>query len=175
MIAKQQTFCKRKMQKSFLGVVWRGVAPPRQTTKFRPFILKKAGGAVPHARLAPHLDFIDKPVVTWWAPATTAKYLGAVIASSAAPGGADAEKARELFRSAADGLPIDSTGVLRKIAMTVRAEAFRSLRDLFPDEASGYLSEARALINGIPDRDGRWRAWLDAPGKTPFPGLSYWY
>jgi hypothetical protein len=133
------------------------------------------GEAIEDADLEPHLSFLDHPAGGWWAPATTAKYLGAVLANGAVPGSPAADKALRLFRFACDGLPVTVPDVLRKIAMTVRAEAFRSLRDLFPDEASGYLSEARALINGIPDRDGRWRAWLDAPGKTPFPGLSYWY
>ena len=134
-----------------------------------------AGEEVTEADVDPHRAFIDKPEVKWWAPATTAKYLGAVLASTAAPGGAEAEKAATLFQMAAAALPLDSTDVLRKIAMTVRAEAYRSLRRLFPDIAAQCLSEARQMIDGVPDRGGRWRAWLENPDSASFPGLSYWY
>ena len=59
--------------------------------------------------------------------------------------------------------------------MTVRAEAFRSLRNLFPEEAARYRKEAKELLAGVPDRDDRWKTWLETPDSAPFPGLSYWY
>lgn len=133
------------------------------------------GEAVGDADLEPHLPFLDHTEGKWWVPATTAKYLGAVLANGAAPGTPSAEKAISLFRFACDGLPITVPDVLRKIAMTIRAEAYRSLRTLFPAEADRYLAEAKGLLEGVPDRDDRWRNYLPDPAAAPFPGLSYWY
>ena len=91
------------------------------------------------------------------------------------PGSPAADKALRLFRFACDGLPVTVPDVLRKIAMTVRAEAYRSLHTLFPEEANRYLDEAKALLHGVPDRDARWRDWLDDPYSPSFPGIYYWY
>ena len=117
------------------------------------------------------LNLVDDPDAEFWLRATAAKYMGAL---SAATG--DSQMAKELFGKAVSEIK-DGGGdvVARKIAMTVRAEAYRSLRGLFPDEASRYLDEAKKLLVGVPDRGNRWRNWLEAPDAAPFPGLSYWY
>ena len=117
------------------------------------------------------LDLVDDSVAEPWLCATVAKYLGALKAVSG-----DADGAKCLFAKASQAIK-DGGGdlVARKIAMTVRAEAYRSLRKLFPDIAAQYLSEARQMIDGVPDRGGRWRTWLENPDNAPFPGLSYWY
>ncbi len=135
------------------------------------------GNSVGEADLVRHRPFLDHPADagTWWVPATTAKYLGAVLAASAVPGSRTADGVLSLFRFACEALPVGVPDVLRKIAMTVRAEAFRSLRHLFPDEAAGCLAEAKTLLEGVPDRDNRWKIWLESPDSAPFPGLSYWY
>lgn len=124
------------------------------------------------------LGLIEDTDASPWIRATVAKYFGALKAALG-----DAEEARWLFKTAASllsvasvmSIPGDDGKILRKIAMTVRAEAFRSLHSLFPNEAAGYCAEAMALLADIPDRDGRWRDWLEEPSAAPFPGLSYWY
>ncbi len=114
---------------------------------------------------------IDDDDAEPWLRATVAKYLGALAAARG-----EASDARSLFGEAisliGDG---GHDPVARKIAMTVRAEAYRSLRPLFPDEAARYLAEAKTLLDGVPDRDHRWRNYLESPAVAPFPGLSYWY
>lgn len=135
------------------------------------------GETIEKAELEPHQAFLGNPQGQGkeWAPATTAKYLGAVLAGSAKPGSPEADQSRCLFRFACEALPVSSTDVLRKIAMTIRAEAYRSLCNLFPEDAEIFLEEARTMLNGVSDRDNRWRAWLQSPDAAPFPGLSYWY
>ena len=100
-----------------------------------------------------------------WLRATVAKYMGALAAARD-----DSETAKELFGKAVSF--IGDGAVARKIAMTVRAEAFRSLRGRFPDVSSRYREEAKGLLVDIPDR---WRVWLENPDTAPFPALSYWY
>lgn len=117
------------------------------------------------------LGLVDDDDAETWLRATVAKYLGALLAARG-----EASDARALFGKAVSRIGDGGRDpVARKIAMTVRAEACRSLREFFPDEAAVFLAEAKRLLDGIPDRDGRWRAWLDNPDAAPFPGLSYWY
>ena len=136
------------------------------------------GETVEDSELAHHQAFLDNPEGNGWILATTAKYLGAVLAGSAKPKSEYANQARRLFTIACEALPVSSSEVLRKIAMTVRAEAYRSLRTLFPKEAADFLEQAREMmLKGIPDRNNLWKTWLQSPNSNiaPFPGLSYWY
>ena len=116
-------------------------------------------------------NLVDDDDAERWLRATVAKYLGALAAARG-----ESSDGRGLFEKAffwiGDG---GRDPVARKIAMTVRAEAFRSLRGLFPEEAARYRKEAKELLVGIPDRDNRWKIWLESPDAAPFPGLSYWY
>ena len=114
---------------------------------------------------------VEDPEAEFWLRATVAKYMGALSAATGDP-----EAAKEFFEKAVVAIG-DGFGdvVARKIAMTVRAEAFRSLLGLFPDEAANHLAEAKKLLDGVPDRDNRWRNYLEIPDAAPFPGLSYWY
>ncbi len=117
------------------------------------------------------LGLVDDDDAEPWLRATVAKYLGALLAARG-----EASDARTLFGKAVSRIGDGGRDpVARKIAMTVRAEAYRNLREIFPDEAAAFLAEAKQLLDGVPDRDGRWRIWLEKPGASPFPGLFYWY
>ena len=135
-------------------------------------LLLATGVVVPPAEDGLSLeDIVEDASIEPWLRATIAKYVGALKAASG-----EADDARRLLKEAASLL--DGGGhasVARKIAMTIRAEAYRSLRKLFPDDAAQYLAEAKQLIDGVPDNGGRWRTWLEDPDHAQFPGLSYWY
>ena len=117
------------------------------------------------------LGLIDDDDAEPWLRATIAKYLGALTAAKG--GSADAENLFMIASTLIGNCVHDP--VARKIAMTIRAEAYRSLHTLFPEEAASYLAEAKSLLEGVPDRENRWKNYLDTPDTSPFPGLSYWY
>ena len=103
----------------------------------------------------------------------------AVPAARAAAG--DEEEASRLFGRATAAIPPDDAeGILGVIRMTIHAEAFRSLRR-FPScaaRAEECRREAlRFFSSGDPAAETKsaWRAWLENPDTTPFPGRSYWY
>ena len=121
-------------------------------------------------------DALDSPDEYGWIAGTIAKYLGAVAAAAG-----DEEEASRLFGRATAAIPPDDAeGILGVIRMTIHAEAFRSLRR-FPScaaRAEECRREAlRFFSSGDPAAETKsaWRAWLENPDTTPFPGRSYWY
>ena len=113
----------------------------------------------------------DKQRAVPWLCATTGKYLGAI---ETARGNVDEARRHFCTADAAFGGKFDSY-FLSVIGLTVRAEAFRSLKD------EAWLLSARQLLASIPDDArkyvafSRWRDYIDNPTDEKFPALSYWY
>ncbi len=120
-------------------------------------------------------SLIEDDKAEFWLRATTEKYLGAILAAR----GRRAE-ALDLFREADRRIRDNPwhSPVLNTIRLSILAEAFRSLRNApeqpFCSAAASFRDEALRLCSDL-DRSATWRAWLESPDSTPFPGLSYWY
>lgn len=129
----------------------------------------------PMPNLGEYRAVIERQWPEDWIAGTTAKYLGAAAAANG-----DEEEATRLFDIAAKAIDAGAREIIGVLRMTIHAEAFRSLRR-FP--ALGPLTEEyrqealRFFSYGEPAAKAKddWRAWLEAPDSTPFPGLSYWY
>ncbi len=121
-------------------------------------------------------EMIADPDVPFWIRALGLKYRGSIRAAAGQADDArrDFVRALELLRRG------EGDAVIAKMAMTVRAEAVRSMRafgDLANDTESMrregieyFVSDAACSMINLP-----WRAFLENPGETPFPGLAYWY
>ena len=112
-----------------------------------------------------------------WLPATTGKYLGAVLAARG-----DAEASRRTFETAIGKLDGTRFPLFRCFRMTILAEAYRSLRK-FPAEEIHAETMRKMAIDAFasdPCSAGwnkmQWKSWLESAGEDPeFPGLTYWY
>ena len=120
-------------------------------------------------------NVLGDPEVESWIRATMRKYRGALLAAAGNAKDAltDFEEGMDLIRTDA------SDAVVRKIRMTICAEACRSLA-VFPEfraQSEKFRGEGLSFFAGetcVPTINLKWKEFLENP-SAPFPGLSYWY
>ncbi len=120
-------------------------------------------------------DVLHDSEVEFWIRATMRKYRGALLAAAgkAEDALADFEEGMGLIRADA------GDAVVRKIRMTICAEACRSLAAFpeFRDQSEKFRGEGLSFFAGetfVPTINLKWKEFLENP-SAPFPGLSYWY
>lgn len=112
-----------------------------------------------------------------WLKALICKYKGAWFARQK-----QFDKALQMFDVALKSLEKKDREILGYIKMTIYAEAYRSMISLGDEvKAMEFLEKAKLLVEKNKEEFETypsfkfWKAYLENPTTTEFPGLKYWY